>query len=422
MSCCALVRLSSNAARPSFKLSAKKLLNIEHLNKTNLSNVFKSGTKRWTATIALDSKIATETVTPRIVGWWMGGIAGMCFGAVVLGGVTRLTESGLSMVDWKLFGRPPPMTEDAWMIELEKYKESPEFKYKNSQITMDDFKFIWLMEYGHRMWGRTIGAVYYIPATLMWAAGYFTPALKKRVALGGVFLACQGLMGWYMVKSGLDHKNFEGPNDVPRVSQYRLAAHLSAAMVLYSFMLWNSLSILKPPKSIPIEKFSKMDALSLVNFRKLAMGTKGLVFLTAISGAFVAGLDAGLVYNSFPLMAGKVVPDDIFAYAPWLSNFTENPTTVQFDHRILGTTTLGVITAMAYKSRQLPLPAPARKAAMAVLFMGWMQVGLGITTLLTYVPVSVAAMHQSGALVTLSTAIWLSHELKLMKILKHIPK
>jgi len=423
MSCCAaLVRLSSNVARPSFKVSANKFLNIEHLNKTNLSNVFKSGTKRWTATIAIDSKIATEKVTPRIVGWWMGGIAGMCFGAVVLGGVTRLTESGLSMVDWKLFGRPPPMTVEAWMIEFEKYKESPEFKYKNSQITMEDFKFIWLMEYGHRMWGRTIGAFYYIPATLMLAAGYFTPALKKRVALGGVFLACQGLMGWYMVKSGLDHKNFEGPNDVPRVSQYRLAAHLSAAMVLYSFMLWNSLSILKPPKNVPMEKFSKMDALSLVKFRKLAMGTKGLVFLTAVSGAFVAGLDAGLVYNSFPLMAGKIVPDDIFAYAPWLSNFTENPTTVQFDHRVLGTTTLGLITLMAYKSRQLPLPAPARRAALAVLCMGWMQVGLGITTLLTYVPVSIAAMHQSGALVTLSTAIWLSHELKLMKLLKHVPK
>ena len=209
---------------------------------------------------------------------------------------------------------------------------------------------------------------------------------------------------------------------MPRVSQYRLAAHLSAAMVLYSFMLWNSLSILKPPKKIVMEQFNKMDAMSLVKFRKLAMGTKGLVFLTAVSGAFVAGLDAGLVYNSFPLMAGKVVPDDIFAYAPWLSNFTENPTTVQFDHRILGTTTLGFITLMAYKSRQLPLPAPARRAALAVLCMGWMQVGLGITTLLTYVPVSIAAMHQSGALVTLSTAIWLSHELKLMKLLKHVPK
>merc|ERR1719213_988889 len=143
--------------------------------------------------------------------------------------------------------------------------------------------------------------------------------------------------------------------------------------------------------------------MSLVKFRKLAMGTKGLVFLTAVSGAFVAGLDAGLVYNSFPLMAGKVVPDDIFAYAPWLSNFTENPTTVQFDHRILGTTTLGVITALAIRSRNAPLPPQARMAMAALLGMGWMQVGLGITTLLLYVPVPVAALHQAGALMTLST-------------------
>merc|ERR1719203_1267701 len=136
----------------------------------------------------------------------------------------------------------------------------------------------------------------------------FTPAIKKKVVIGGALLLFQGLLGWYMVKSGLDPKNFEGPNDIPRVSQYRLAAHLSSAMVLYSFMLWNSLSILKPPKKFTVEKLSKNDALSLVNFRRLAMTTKGLVFLTAISGAFVAGLDAGLVYNSFPLMAGKVVP------------------------------------------------------------------------------------------------------------------
>merc|ERR1712223_2034072 len=222
----------------------------------------------------------------------MGGIAGMCFGAVVLGGVTRLTESGLSMVDWKLFGRPPPMTEDAWMIELEKYKESPEFKYKNSQITMEDFKFIWLMEYGHRMWGRTIGAVYYIPAGLMWAAGYFTPAIKKRVALGGVFLACQGLMGWYMVKSRLDPKNFEGPNDVPRVSQYRLAAHLSSAMILYSFLLWNSCSILLPPAQNAKTVAAKALPL-LANFRKLAMTAKGLACRGVIlaDGVYSSNLD-----------------------------------------------------------------------------------------------------------------------------------
>jgi len=427
MSFCALVRLSCHAGRPSFTNHTQRFLDIK-LNKTNFSNAFKTGAKRWTTSIAIEAKVATETTAvPRVVGWWMGGIAGMCFGAVVLGGVTRLTESGLSMVDWKLFGRPPPMTEDAWLIEFDKYKESPEFKYKNSEISMNDFKFIWMMEYGHRMWGRTIGAVYYIPAGLMWAAGYFTPAIKKRVVIGGALLACQGLMGWYMVKSGLDHKNFEGPNDVPRVSQYRLAAHLSAAMVLYSFMLWNSLSVLKPPKEFTPKSLYQNSASqslvqSLVKFRRLAMGTKGLVFATAVSGAFVAGLDAGLTYNSFPLMAGRVIPDDLFAYAPWLSNFTENPTTVQFDHRILGTTTLGFISWMFYKSRQVPLPAPARKAALAVMCMGWMQVGLGITTLLLYVPVPIAAMHQSGALVTLSTALWLSHELKLIKLLKHVPK
>ena len=271
--------------------------------------------------------------TPRIVGYWMGGIAGMCFGAVVLGGVTRLTESGLSMVDWKLFGRPPPMDEAAWLIEFEKYKQSPEFKWKNSDIGMTEFKFIWWMEYGHRMWGRTIGAFFYIPAGIMWARGYFNAAIKKRVLIGGTLLACQGLLGWYMVKSGLDHANFEGPNDVPRVSQYRLAAHLSSAVALYSFMLWNSLNIIKPAQKIVLDNLVADKAKALQGFRKLAMGTKGLVFATLVSGAFVAGLDAGLTYNSFPLMAGRVIPEDLFAYAPWLSNFTENPTTVQFDHR-----------------------------------------------------------------------------------------
>jgi len=422
MAFCAFVRVGCKSGKPYIQNVSKQFLN-KHLNNSGLTNVLKNTSRRWTTTVAIDAqKAGTTESVPRIVGWWMGGIAGMCFGAVVLGGVTRLTESGLSMVDWKLFGRPPPMTPEAWQIELDKYKESPEFKYKNSEITMEHFKFIWLMEYGHRMWGRTIGAMYYLPATAMWAMGYFTPAIKKRVLVGGALLGFQGLLGWYMVKSGLDHKNFEGPNDVPRVSQYRLAAHLSSAMVLYSFMLWNSLNILKPAKALALNKLTSLDAKSLMGFRKLAMGTKGLVFATAVSGAFVAGLDAGLTYNSFPLMAGKIIPDDLFAYAPWLSNFTENPTTVQFDHRVLGTSTLGVISYMFYKSSKVPLPRSARTAALAVFCMGWMQVGLGITTLLLYVPVPVAALHQSGALVTLSTALWLSHEMKLMKMLKHVPK
>ena len=358
----------------------------------------------------------------------MGGIAGMAFGAIALGGITRLTESGLSMVDWKLFGRKPPTTLKEWQIEFEKYQQSPEYKYKNTEITLEEFKFIWWMEYGHRMWGRTIGAVYYIPAGIMWAKGMFSPALKKRVVAGGALLLFQGLLGWYMVKSGLDPKNFEGPNDIPRVSQYRLAAHLSSAMVLYSFLLWNSLSILIPPIQSPKNIASKALP-ALAQFRKLAMGAKGLVFFTAVSGAFVAGLDAGLTYNSFPLMAGRIIPSDLFAYVPWISNFTENPTTVQFDHRILGTTTLAFITYLALRSRRLPLHPRAQKAVAALTFFGWMQVGLGITTLLTYVPVSIAAMHQANSIITLSSSLWLSHELKHMKFnqqltkaIKYVPK
>ena len=139
-----------------------------------------------------ETLVMSHILTILTVGWWMGGIAGMAFGAVVLGGVTRLTESGLSMVDWKLFGRKPPTTAEEWQIEFDKYKESPEFKYKNADITVEDFKFIWWMEYGHRMWGRTIGLFYYIPAGIMWAKGMFSPAIKKRVVIGGGLLLFQG--------------------------------------------------------------------------------------------------------------------------------------------------------------------------------------------------------------------------------------
>jgi len=304
------------------------------------------------------------------------------------------------------------------MIEFDKYKESPEFKWKNSEITMEQFKFIWYMEYGHRMWGRTIGAFFYIPAGIMWARGMFSPAIKKRVAFAGVLLACQGLLGWYMVKSGLDHNNFLGPSDVPRVSQYRLAAHLSSAVILYSFLFWNAKGILKPALEFNPSKVTPQMA----SLRKWAISSKGLAFITLVSGAFVAGLDAGLVYNSFPKFADRWIPEDILEFSPAIRNVTENPTTVQFNHRILGTTTLAVLSATALKAQRLPLPPRVKGAALALGCMGWMQVALGISTLLLYVPVPVAAAHQSGALVTLSLAMWLAHETQMLKVLKKLPK
>lgn len=365
----------------------------------------------------LAAKQGTST-TSRTVGWWMAGCAGMCVGAVVLGGVTRLTESGLSMTDWKLLGRPPPRTQEDWQVEFEKYKLSPEFKYKNFDITMEQFKFIWYMEWGHRMWGRTIGAVFFLPAGVMWAKGMFNSGMKKRVGLAGTLLLCQGLLGWYMVKSGLDHNNFLGPSDVPRVSQYRLAAHLSSAVILYSVLFWNAKNILKPALEFDASKMTPQ----LATFRKLAMTSKAFAFITLVSGAFVAGLDAGLVYNSFPKFADRWIPEDIIEQTPILRNITENPTTVQFNHRILGTTTLAVLSATAFQAQRLPLPQRIKTAALLMGCMGWMQVALGITTLLLYVPVPVAAAHQSGALATLSLAMWVSHESQYLKLAKKLAK
>jgi len=366
----------------------------------------------------MGSAVPPAAGVSRVVGWWMAGCAGMCIGAVVLGGVTRLTESGLSMTDWNLMGRPPPRTAEEWELEFDKYKQSPEFKWKNSDITLENFKFIWYMEYGHRMWGRSIGAFFYLPAIGFWASGMLNKAVKKRVLLAGGLLGFQGLLGWYMVKSGLDHDNFLGPSDVPRVSQYRLAAHLSSAVVLYSVLFWNAKEILRPAFNFEPAKVTP----AMLSFRKLMMSCKALAFITLVSGAFVAGLDAGLVYNSFPKFADRWIPEDILEFSPALRNFTENPTTVQFDHRILGTTTLAFLTAAAIQAQRLPLPPHIKSVALALGAMGWCQVGLGISTLLLYVPVPLAAAHQSGALVTLSLAMWLAHEMKLMKVVKMIPK
>uniref|UniRef100_A0A182RPD4 Cytochrome c oxidase assembly protein subunit 15 n=1 Tax=Anopheles funestus TaxID=62324 RepID=A0A182RPD4_ANOFN len=327
----------------------------------------------------------------------------------VIGGVTRLTESGLSMVTWKLLGEKMPRTDAEWREEFDRYQQFPEFKLKNQDITLQEFKLIWYMEYGHRMWGRAIGAFYAIPALYFWTKGYFNKAMKIRVLAFGALIGAQGLMGWYMVKSGLEDR-FHQECDVPRVSQYRLASHLGFAFVLYSLFLWSALD-----KLLPAQKLAGQIPAATFRFKGLAHATKAAVFFTALSGAFVAGLDAGLIYNSFPKMADRWIPSDILALSPTLRNFTENPTTVQFDHRVLGTATLTLITGMFLISRRRLLPARAYKAATAVAVMGWMQVALGITTLLTYVPVPLAASHQSGSLILLSLAIWLTHELKLVK-------
>ncbi|ELW49339.1 Cytochrome c oxidase assembly protein COX15 like protein [Tupaia chinensis] len=396
----------------------------------------------------------------RMVGRWLLMCSGTVAGAVILGGVTRLTESGLSMVDWHLIKEmKPPTSQEEWEAEFQKYQQFPEFKILNHDMTLAEFKFIWYMEYSHRMWGRIVGLAYILPAAYFWRKGWLSRGMKGRVlALCG--LVCfQGLLGWYMVKSGLEEK--PDSSDIPRVSQYRLAAHLGSALVLYCASLWTSLSLLLPqhkgllgwymvksgleekPDSSDIPRVSQYrlaahlgsalvlycaslwtslslllpqhklpESRQLLWLRRLAHGTAGLVFLTALSGAFVAGLDAGLVYNSFPKMGESWIPEDLFTFSPTLRNVFENPTMVQFDHRILGITSVTAITALYFLSRRIPLPRRAKVAAVTLLALAYTQAALGISTLLLYVPTPLAATHQSGSLALLSAALWLMSELR----------
>ncbi|KAL4709669.1 hypothetical protein ACJJTC_007400 [Scirpophaga incertulas] len=376
---------------------------------TKISELIKSNK----LVVRLSSTTPKDQQPTKAVGYWLLGCSGMVFAAVVLGGVTRLTESGLSMVTWKLLGEKLPTTEDQWQREFERYQQYPEFKYKNQSITLSEFKWIWWMEYAHRMWGRGIGAVVLLPAAYWWARGGLGH-MRSRVLVYASLVGAQGLMGWYMVKSGLEDR-FQGPNDVPRVSQYRLAAHLGLAFVLYAGLLAGALRVLRPaPLAATLSKINELRGLTA-----MAHGVKAMAFFTAVSGAFVAGLDAGLVYNSFPKMGDDWIPSDILSFNPTLRNFTENPTTVQFDHRVLGTTTLALATSLWMLARGKTLSRPARIAVNSVAAMAWLQVGLGILTLVHFVPTPLAASHQSGSLVLLSLAIWLTHEIKL---LKYIPK
>ncbi|XP_070154484.1 heme A synthase COX15 [Polyergus mexicanus] len=354
----------------------------------------------------------------KIVGFWLLTCGSMVFVAVALGGITRLTESGLSMVTWRLLGEKMPLNEIQWLSEFERYKQFPEYKITNLNMTLEEFKRIWWMEYLHRMWGRLIGAIFIIPATYFWFKGMLKHGMKTRIVALGSLIGLQGLMGWYMVKSGLEDR-FVEPSDIPRVSQYRLAAHLGLALLVYTGFLYNALDHLIPAEKLTINfsdiKVTNNALKTIKRFKGLIYSVKGLIFFTALSGAFVAGMDAGLIYNTFPKMADKWIPDDILAMSPILKNFTENPTTIQFDHRILGIATIALITCLGVISRKHKLPNRGRKAVVAVLCAGYLQVLLGISTLLNHVPLTLAASHQSGSLILLSTIIWLCHELKYLR-------
>ncbi len=343
----------------------------------------------------------------RPVALWLFLCAAMVFAMVVIGGITRLTESGLSIVEWKpLIGAIPPLSEADWQALFAKYQTSPQYHQVNRSMTVEEFKTIFWWEYIHRLWGRLIGAVFLFPFLWFLARGHVRGGLAAK--LGGIFLlgGLQGAMGWYMVASGLV--------DRPEVSQYRLVAHLGLAVLIYALLFWQGLRLWRassPGQSpLPLREGDRGRG----NQSALRLGASvllALIALTMLAGGFVAGLDAGMIYNTFPLMEGRLVPPDYGLLQPWWHDWFENRATVQFHHRVLAIATLIAILLYAWRARPATLPIPIRRATIATVHLALLQVALGIATLLLVVPVSLGAAHQAGAMALLTAALWLRFEL-----------
>jgi heme a synthase len=339
----------------------------------------------------------TQSNHHRAIALWLLICCITIFAMVVLGGVTRLTGSGLSMVEWEpLMGVLPPLNQAEWEMVFQKYQQYPEYQIKNSWMTLAEFKTIFWFEYAHRLLGRAIGLIFLIPLIYFMMKGKvdkpLIPKLVTMFILGGL----QGLLGWYMVKSGLI--------DQPHVSQYRLTAHLGLAFLIYAYIFWVALDLLFPkPKPV-----SNDDIRSLKTFSWMVTG---LIFITAMSGGFVAGLKAGLFYNTFPLMNGHWIPEGLFQMEPLWRNFFENITTVQFDHRLLATLLFILIPTLWFMAWRIQLLKRAHLGIHILLILLGIQITLGISTLLLIVPVPLAASHQAGALVLLTAALFVNHEI-----------
>jgi cytochrome c oxidase assembly protein subunit 15 len=382
--------------------------------------------------IAARSDAAGRDTRPVAV--WLLVCCAMIFAMVVIGGITRLTWSGLSITEWQpVMGAIPPLSAADWQAEFAKYQATSQYKLLNTGMSLGDFKTIFLWEYLHRLWGRLIGFVYLLPFLYFLVRG----RIPRRLAwpLTGIFAlgGAQGALGWWMVESGFA--------DRIEVSQYRLTAHLALALVIYAATLWTALGLLdrKGSFSAPLKggegwdevgEFRSARALpphppsasprapSPPNGRRgvwLRRGSEivlALVGLTIVAGGFVAGLNAGLTYNSFPLMDGSFVPDGYAQLSPFIRNWFENIPAVQFDHRLLAETTVISVIVLWLAGTRGGLPRPARLTLHALLAMALLQVSLGISTLLLVVPVPLAAAHQAGAVLLLTAALVFRHRLR----------
>jgi cytochrome c oxidase assembly protein subunit 15 len=313
---------------------------------------------------------------------------------VVVGGITRLTGSGLSITEWKIItGTLPPLSHEAWQKEFNAYKQTPQYKLINSHFELSDFKKIYWWEYIHRLLGRIIGIVFIIPFLWFWLKKKFPQGFIKKAIIILLLGTFQGFLGWFMVKSGLSENIY--------VSHYRLAAHLITAFATYGFTFWTAIDLIFAEK----EKFSNPA------LKKIVVILFSTVVLQIIYGAFVAGLKAGYQYPTWPKMAEQWIPDDVFALEPVWKNFLEGHAGVQFIHRYLAYIVVIITGILFYMTRKINITIEQKKIINLLVIIVLAQFVLGVITLLYGVPVIIAILHQTGAFFLFATTLFLIHRL-----------
>lgn len=341
---------------------------------------------------------ATGRAPTRAVGLWLLGCCAMVLAMAVIGAITRLTESGLSIMEWApISGTLPPLSQAEWQRLFALYQQIPEYQQVNAWMGLDEFKTIFWWEYIHRLWGRLIGVVFVVPLAWFWLRGRIDRRLGRKLLIALALGAAQGLLGWFMVASGFAERT--------DVSQYRLTAHLALALVIYGYLFWLALGVLWPRP----ERSHDAGAPAL---RRALWGLLALVAVTIASGGFVAGLNAGLTYNTFPLMNGDLIPRGYGMMTPWIANLFENVAAVQFNHRLLAMTTVGVALVLWLWSLSRDLAPAAQLGFAALAIVALIQLALGITTLLLVVPVALGAAHQAGAILVLTATLWTLYHLR----------
>ena len=328
----------------------------------------------------------------RPIALWLLTCAGVILAMILLGGVTRLTNSGLSMVEWRpLLGIIPPLSQADWQELFLKYQQFPEYQQINKGMSLDEFKPIFMYEYLHRVLGRLIGIIFAVPFLYFYLTKKLTPQLSIRLLALLILGGCQGVLGWYMVKSGLV--------DNPHVSQYRLTAHLGLAVLIYSCIVWTALDLLN-------RKTEQLQSLALPSAFIVL-----LIFVMILTGGLVAGTRAGYAYSTWPLMGDSFVPVGLYAMQPALLSAFEDITTIQFNHRMLAYIIAVVIVGFVFKAIKSKVDGSLRNAVIGLFALLFVQISLGISTIVFHVPISVAAAHQVGAVALLTVALYISHSL-----------